>query len=94
MSRRGFGLALASSFIDDRCLDASGYIQERASRFKITDRELIELEGHYEGESGVNRQPQVNPLEVLKLPEGPGFGIQMDQANIEKQTGLRLGSVG
>jgi L-alanine-DL-glutamate epimerase-like enolase superfamily enzyme len=63
-SRRSFGLALAGSFLGGRCLKAGGYFQEQGSRFKITDLELTELEGHYEGEAGVNHQPQVNPLDV------------------------------
>jgi L-alanine-DL-glutamate epimerase-like enolase superfamily enzyme len=72
IDRRRFGLALAGSFAGSRLLPASEYLEEKASRFKITDLELTELEGHYEGESGVSRQPQVNPLDVYdNLRPGP-----------------------
>src|SRR3954449_8626750 len=64
ISRRRFGLALGGSLLRSRGLKGGGYLEEQASRFKITDQELIELEGHYEGKSGINRQPQVNPLDV------------------------------
>src|SRR5947199_4390872 len=72
MNRRSFGLALTGSLVGSQVLQAGAYLQEKASRFKITDLELTELEGHYEGEAGVNRQPQVNPLDVYdKLRPAP-----------------------
>jgi L-rhamnonate dehydratase len=51
---------------------AWGFQVEKSSNFstngltpqKITAVELVELEGHYEAEAGVNRQAQVNPLDV------------------------------
>ncbi|MFL6451161.1 MAG: hypothetical protein ACJ746_26310 [Bryobacteraceae bacterium] len=63
-SRRSFAFTLGASFLGRRALPADGYLDEKASRFKITDLELTELEGHYQGPSGVNRQPQVNPLDI------------------------------
>lgn len=64
LSRRSFGFALAGSFSLSRYLRANEYLEERASRFRITDLELTQLEGHYEAEAGVEKQPQVNPLDV------------------------------
>lgn len=72
LSRRSFGVALAGSFAASRRLKADEYAVETGSRFQITDVELTQLEGHYEGEAGVNRQPQVNPLDVYdNLRPGP-----------------------
>ena len=64
LSRRRFGLALAGSLAGNEYVKGNEYLAETESRFQITDLELIQLEGHYERESGVNRQPQVNPLDV------------------------------
>src|SRR3954453_2418803 len=64
INRRRFGLAVVGSIAGHRLLQASEYLDEKASRFRITGLELTEYEGHYEGEAGVSRQPQVNPLDV------------------------------
>lgn len=64
LSRRSFGLALAGSFAGRRYLKANEYLEDTGSRFRITDLELTQLEAHYEGEAGVEKQPQVNPLDV------------------------------
>src|SRR3954447_1510630 len=65
ISRRRFGLGLgAVSFLGSRSLVTGEYLEQQESRFKITDLEFTELEGHYEAEAGVHHQPQVNPLDV------------------------------
>lgn len=70
MSRRGFlsGLtaagALAGTPVAARAGTAEGARPAGANPLKIDAVEVVELRGHYLAEAGVNRQAQVNPLDV------------------------------
>src|SRR4051812_8723873 len=63
INRRNFLASSLGTVLGSR-LASGHYKAEKSSRLKITDLELVELRGHYEGEAGVNKQPQVNPLNV------------------------------
>lgn len=63
INRRNFLASSLGTVLGPR-LASGHYRAEKSSRLKITDLELVELRGHYEGEAGVNKQPQVNPLNV------------------------------
>ncbi len=60
MNRRGFFTASGAAF----AAPALSALQSIPSNRKITALEIWRYEGHYEGEAGVNKQYQVNPLHV------------------------------
>src|SRR3954471_10360979 len=63
INRRNFLAASIGPLLEMR-LASGHYRAEKSSRLKITDLELVELRGQYEGQADVNKQPQVNPLNV------------------------------